>query len=198
MRGMLVAAAAVVVPATGPALAADLPTPSLPPPSPAAVYNWTGFYLGINGGFGTGNSNWSDGVIGTTGSFPTSGFLVGGTSGVNYQIAEYVFGIEGDGDWTNLRGNSGSTCGAISAVVTAAGILPNAKPMARNGTRPRRLCLRSHPPVRNCRRRLWQCSNWPQSSIHLRQRGRSGLDRRRRCRSGLRTKLDSQSGISVR
>jgi hypothetical protein len=63
-------------------------------------------------------SNWSDGVIGTTGSFPTSGFLVGGTAGVNYQIAEYVFGIEGDGDWTNLRGNSGSTCGAISAVVT--------------------------------------------------------------------------------
>jgi outer membrane immunogenic protein len=119
MRGMLVAAAAVVVAATGQALAADLPAPSLPPPLPAAVYNWTGFYLGINGGFGTGNSNWSDGVIGTTGSFPTSGFLVGGTSGVNYQIAEYVFGIEGDGDWTNLRGNSGSTCGAISAVVTA-------------------------------------------------------------------------------
>ena len=35
----------------------------------------------------------------------------------NYQIGEYVFGIEGDGDWTNLHGNSGSTCGAISAVV---------------------------------------------------------------------------------
>ena len=28
------------------------------------------------------------------------------------------FGVEGDGDWTNLNGNSGSTCGAISAVVT--------------------------------------------------------------------------------
>ena len=118
MRWTLVAAAAIVVAAAGDARAADLPTPSLPPPLPAAVYNWTGFYLGINGGFGTGNSNWSDGVIGTTGSFPTSGFLVGGTAGVNYQIAEYVFGIEGDGDWTNLRGNSGSACGAISAVVT--------------------------------------------------------------------------------
>ena len=119
MRGMLVAAAAVVVAASGQALAADLQAPSLPPPLPAAVYHWTGFYLGINGGFGTGNSNWSDGVIGTIGSFPTSGSLVGGTAGANYQIAEYVFGIEGDGDWTNLRGNSGSTCGAISAVVTA-------------------------------------------------------------------------------
>jgi outer membrane immunogenic protein len=117
MRWRLVAAAAIAVAAYRPALAADLPAPSLPPPLPAAIYNWTGFYLGINGGFGTGISNWSDGVIGTTGSFPISGFLIGGTAGVNYQIAEYVFGIEGDGDWTNLRGNSGSTCGAISAVV---------------------------------------------------------------------------------
>jgi len=118
LRWRLVAAAAIAVAAYRPALAADLPAPSLPPPLPAAIYNWTGFYLGINGGFGTGTSNWSDGVIGTTGSFPTSGFLVGGTAGVNYQIAEYVFGIESDGDWTNLRGNSGSTCGGIAAVVT--------------------------------------------------------------------------------
>jgi outer membrane immunogenic protein len=117
MRGMLVAAAAIVVAAAGQARAADLPTPRLPPPLPAAVYNWTGIYLGINGGFGTGNSNWSDGPIGTTGNFPTSGFLIGGTAGINYQIGDYVFGAEGDGDWTNLSGNSGSTCGAISAVV---------------------------------------------------------------------------------
>ena len=118
MRWRLVAAAAIAVAAYKPALAADLPIPSYPPPLPVAVYNWTGLYLGVNGGFGTGNSNWSDGPIGTTGSFPTSGFLIGGTAGINYQIGEYVFGIEGDGDWTNLHGNSGSTCGAISAVVT--------------------------------------------------------------------------------
>jgi outer membrane immunogenic protein len=118
MRGTLVAAAAIVVAATGYGHAADLPTSSLPPPLPAAVYNWTGVYLGINGGFGTGNSNWSDGPVGTTGNFPISGYLIGGTAGFNYQIGEYVFGIEGDGDWTNLNGNSGSTCGAITAVLT--------------------------------------------------------------------------------
>jgi outer membrane immunogenic protein len=117
MKWRLVAAAAIMVAAYRPALAADLPTPSLPPPLPVAIYNWTGIYVGINGGFGTGNSNWSDGPIGTTGSFPTSGFLIGGTAGINYQLGDYVFGIEGDGDWTNLHGNSGSTCGAIAAVV---------------------------------------------------------------------------------
>jgi len=118
MRGKLIATAAMaMLTVTWHVAAADLPTPSPPPSLPAAVYNWTGFYLGINGGFGTGNSNWSDGPVGTTGSFPISGYVVGGTVGVNYQIGQYVFGIEGDGDWTNLHGNSGSTCGAISAVV---------------------------------------------------------------------------------
>jgi outer membrane immunogenic protein len=108
MRWRLVAAAALAVAVYKPALAADLRTPSYPPPLSAAVYNWTGIYLGINGGFGTGNSKWSDGPTGTTDSFPTSGFLIGGTAGINYQIGEYVFGIEGDGGWTNLHGNSGS------------------------------------------------------------------------------------------
>jgi outer membrane immunogenic protein len=117
MRKSVVAALMLALAGTAHAFAADLPPPIPPAPLPPAVYNWTGFYIGINGGYGTGRSNWSDGPVGTTGSFPTSGFLVGGTVGANYQIGEYVFGIEGDGDWTNLNGNSGSTCGAISAVV---------------------------------------------------------------------------------
>jgi len=118
MRVESTAVAAIVLLTTAAeAFAADLPAPSLPPPSPAANYNWTGVYLGINGGHGTGSSSWSDGAVGGTGSFPTTGFLVGGTIGVNYQIGQYVFGVEGDGDWTNLQGNSGLTCGAISAVV---------------------------------------------------------------------------------
>jgi outer membrane immunogenic protein len=118
MRGKSITAAAVaMLTATGHVFAADLPTQSLPPPLPAAVYNWTGFYLGINGGFGDGNSNWTDGAVGETGRFPISGYLVGGTVGAIYQIGAYVFGIEGDLDWTNLHGGSGSTCGAISDLV---------------------------------------------------------------------------------
>lgn len=116
MKWTLVAVATVLT-ASGQALAADLPQPGLPPAQSPGVYNWTGLYIGINGGYGTGNSNWSDGPVGTTGSFPTSGFLIGGTVGANYQIGQYVFGIEGDADWSNLQGSSGSTCGAISALV---------------------------------------------------------------------------------
>ena len=110
-------AAAIVLTASEPALAADLPPPGLPAPPPPMIHNWTGFYVGINAGYGSGSSNWTDGPLGSTGSFPTSGFLAGGTAGANYQIGQYVFSIEGDGDWTNLRGSSGSTCGAIAAVV---------------------------------------------------------------------------------
>ena len=63
------------------------------------------------------DSNWTDGALGETGRFPISGYLVGGTVGANYQIGAYVFGIEGDADWTDLHGGSGSTCGAISDLV---------------------------------------------------------------------------------
>src|SRR6516162_7921432 len=111
MRWTYVAAAAIVLVASRQAFAADLPAPRIPAPLPVIAYNWTGLYVGINGGFGTGNSNWSDGPVGTTGGFNTSGFLVGGTLGANYQLGDCVVGIEGDGDWTNLHGNSGSTCG---------------------------------------------------------------------------------------
>ena len=48
----------------------------------------------------------------STGNFSTSGFLVGGTLGGNYQWGQFVLGIEGDGDWTNLNGTTFSNCAA--------------------------------------------------------------------------------------
>ena len=46
-----------------------------------------------------------------TGNFSTSGYLIGGTLGGNYQWGQFVLGIEGDGDWTNLTGTSTTNCG---------------------------------------------------------------------------------------
>ncbi len=83
-------------PAAGPG-----PAPYYKAPAYAPAYNWSGFYLGINGGGGWGRSNWT-----TTGSFDTSGGLVGGTIGYNYQINQVVLGVEGDIDWADINGTS--------------------------------------------------------------------------------------------
>jgi outer membrane immunogenic protein len=69
-----------------------------------APYNWSGFYAGINGGYGWGSSDFSTAI--GTGSFDTDGGLVGGTLGYNWQLGSTVFGAEGDLDWTNLRGSA--------------------------------------------------------------------------------------------
>ena len=55
--------------------------PAKAPPYIAPPYNWTGFYVGINGGGGFGRSDFSAPF--PTGSFNTSGGLVGGTLGYN-------------------------------------------------------------------------------------------------------------------
>ena len=46
----------------------------MPTKAPAyfAPYNWSGFYIGINGGGGWGNSDWTN-ALGSTGSFDISG-----------------------------------------------------------------------------------------------------------------------------
>lgn len=81
------------------AFASDLPTRKAPPaPYPAYVapaFTWTGFYVGVNGGYGVGNGG---GDFGN----PSGGFI-GGTAGYNYQIGQLVLGVEGDLDWADLH-----------------------------------------------------------------------------------------------
>jgi outer membrane immunogenic protein len=109
--------AAAVAFSAAPALAADLPAPP-PPQAPAAyvpvaapVYNWGGIYVGINGGYGFGDSNWdfssAVGVPASTGNFDINGPLIGGTIGANFQSGQFVFGVEVDGDWSDIKGSAG-------------------------------------------------------------------------------------------
>jgi len=107
---------------SGTAVAADLPP--APPPvarAPAAyvpaipVYNWGGFYVGINGGWGWGNvkytANAVGGFPGTTGSLSDNGGVVGGTLGFNWQASAFVFGVEGDWDYSAINtGTTSSLC----------------------------------------------------------------------------------------
>ncbi len=96
------------------ASAADLVRPR-PMPAKAPVYvpppfSWTGAYVGINGGYAWGRSNFSSPFA--TDTFDTSGGMVGGTLGYNWQAGQTVFGLEGDLDWSNLRGSA--PCGVTS------------------------------------------------------------------------------------
>ena len=93
--------------------AADLPRATMPAKAPVIVlYNWSGFYVGINGGYGWGGSNWRDlGDGSTTGNFNVSGGVLGGTLGYNMQTGAWVLGVEGDLDWSNIKGDTAVTCG---------------------------------------------------------------------------------------
>lgn len=90
-----------------PADAADLSVAPLykAPPAPvvAPAYNWSGFYLGANGGGGWSTSHWD-----SVGSTNGSGVVVGGTAGLNWQTGRAVFGLEGDIDWSNVKGSTTS------------------------------------------------------------------------------------------
>jgi outer membrane immunogenic protein len=73
---------------------------------------WTGFYIGINGGWAFGKSDWTVPGV-TTGNFNVNGGLVGGTVGGNWQSDWFVFGLEGDFDGQWLDGKVTNTCLAV-------------------------------------------------------------------------------------
>jgi outer membrane immunogenic protein len=112
----------------GAASAADLParTYTKAPTIVAPVYNWTGFYVGVNAG---GDWNQSDpttttvvssaptyinlvsiGAISAAGAqrINSSGFTGGLTAGYNWQSSNFVFGIESDFNYFGVRGSKTS------------------------------------------------------------------------------------------
>jgi outer membrane immunogenic protein len=104
-----------------PAFAADLPRPAYKAPiytAPTPAFSWSGFYVGINGGYGFGKADLSN-VFGT-GSVTMKGALVGGTLGYNMQSANWVWGLEGDIDYSAVKGTD-STAGTLCAVTGCEG-----------------------------------------------------------------------------
>src|SRR3979411_2611250 len=107
-----------------PAAAADLaarPYTKAPPPMIAAVYDWSGFYIGANGGWGSSHKCWDSvapAIIGAEGCHDATGGVAGGQIGYRWQTGTWVFGVEGQGDWANLRGSNLSSPQALTAAVT--------------------------------------------------------------------------------
>src|SRR6516225_6592205 len=98
------------------ASAADLSSRVAPLPVMPVVYNWTGFYVGGNGGYGWSNVSTTvyalnTGVFEASDSSNRNGGFGGGQIGYNFlPFPHFLFGVEGDFDWASLTGNtSGSS-----------------------------------------------------------------------------------------
>jgi outer membrane immunogenic protein len=90
-----------------PASAADMAVKARPPaPVIAPIYDWTGFYIGANGGWGQTRNCWdfldAGGFAVASGCRDRSGGLAGGQIGYRWQMSQWVFGLEAQGDWADL------------------------------------------------------------------------------------------------
>ena len=92
--------------------------PSNPYKAPAysspAVAGWNGFYVGLNAGYGSGKSSWTDPLTTlSTGDFDVKGAMYGVTMGYNFQTGTWVWGLEGDLDVSNIKGTETTICGPV-------------------------------------------------------------------------------------
>jgi outer membrane immunogenic protein len=116
-----------------PAMAADLPVKAPLAPAAAAVYNWSGFYAGINAGGAwshSGDPSTSASCVGApgfafgsyfacadipainavgTGSMSGNGFAGGAQAGYNWQFNSTVVGVEADFDAFHAKASRTAT-----------------------------------------------------------------------------------------
>jgi outer membrane immunogenic protein len=131
MSKLLLGSIALVALMAGPAMAADMraPVSKAPPPAPAPVWNWTGFYIGANGGYAWRNRSvsFNPADSATAGVFnviddstvPNANFDIRGgfggfQLGYNWQFdPRWVAGLETDLDLGDIKG-SGTSSNVIS------------------------------------------------------------------------------------
>src|SRR5689334_17433089 len=111
MKKVVFLAAAILFP--GAASAADMAVKARPLPPPAPIFTWTGFYIGVNGGWAF--DGWDDDRTGNLVAFSPAlapavaggavapflntrheGGFGGGQIGYNWQAGQFVFGLETD------------------------------------------------------------------------------------------------------
>jgi outer membrane immunogenic protein len=118
MKQILLTAAGLLGLSIAPALAADLParTYTKAPAAIAPIYNWGGFYIGLNGGGASSRNCWTDGVPvrASAGCHDATGGLAGGQIGYRWQMTNWVFGLEAQGDWASLKGSNTSAFGTFA------------------------------------------------------------------------------------
>src|ERR1700730_15687166 len=92
---------ALITAGTGSAGAADLGKPGYKAPAaPVYLSDWAGFYIGVNGGYGWGETSF-DSFTGDNAK--PKGGLVGGHAGYNWQYGSVVGGLEADFDGADIK-----------------------------------------------------------------------------------------------
>jgi outer membrane immunogenic protein len=116
MKKLALAAAAIFALFTGTASAADMAVKAPPVVAPVP-FSWTGFYIGVHGGGAWYDKDWDAPLtaINIAGGCPgcprpissntASSWLAGGQVGFNYQTGIWVWGVEADASWTDLKGS---------------------------------------------------------------------------------------------
>ena len=116
MKKILSAIALLTLGLAVPAAAADLPArpyTKAPAVVPPPIYNWGGFYIGANGGGASSHKCWdfttpAGAFIVSEGCHDATGGVAGGQVGYRWQASSWVFGVEAQGDWADLRGSNQS------------------------------------------------------------------------------------------
>jgi outer membrane immunogenic protein len=120
----LLVSAAILATMTGGAWAADLPNTKGPPafaPPPPPQFTWTGLYVGGQVGYQWGSaSNFletdpGDVFVAPEPSNNVQGIIGGGHIGYNYQINQFVLGIEGDVEGSGASGSFVDGIGGVGS-----------------------------------------------------------------------------------
>src|SRR3954466_13853219 len=108
MRKLAITLASTIalIATAGFAAAADLPVKARPYVS-APAFSWTGIYIGANAGYAWGRTTGTAAVTPpAVGQFDINGWQAGGQIGGNYQIQNWVLGIEADYQWADIDGSA--------------------------------------------------------------------------------------------
>jgi outer membrane immunogenic protein len=118
MKKVLLGVVGLIALGAAPALAADLPARpySKVPAMIAAVYDWSGFYVGLNAGGGSAHECWDNVNVLSVATVPSvregchnaTGGMAGGQMGFRWQSGAWVFGVEAQGDWADFKGSNAS------------------------------------------------------------------------------------------
>jgi outer membrane immunogenic protein len=135
MKNICIGIAALATLIAAPVFAADMPLKA--PPAPVApAWSWTGFYVGVNGGYGWNNSTGNKfcinlvGVLNgvgcdspNTGVVRPRGGFAGGQAGYNWQVNSLVLGVETDIQWSDIKRSSSVIDLCCSGAAVPAGTL---------------------------------------------------------------------------